>query len=123
MREESGLRQVAEGVYAWIGAAGDSNAGAIETPDGILAIDAQQNERLARRFSSALRKQIAKPLRILIDTHYHADHIAGNALVSGEAPILAHDKDARQIEGAAGSCPVWILDRHRRCDQGRAFLR
>jgi cyclase len=102
MSAESGLRQVAEGVYAWIGADGDSNAGAIETPDGILAIDAQQNERLARRFSSALRKQIAKPLRTLIDTHYHADHIAGNALVSGEAPILAHDKTLARLKALLG---------------------
>ena len=28
------LITVAEGVHAWIGAGGDSNAGAIETPDG-----------------------------------------------------------------------------------------
>lgn len=39
---EPQLLTVAEGVYAWIGAGGDSNAGAIDTPHGLLAIDAQQ---------------------------------------------------------------------------------
>jgi hypothetical protein len=44
------LLTVAEGVHAWIGAGGDSNAGAIETPQGLLVIDAQQYPRLARQF-------------------------------------------------------------------------
>jgi cyclase len=91
------LRPLAGGVYAWIGAGGDSNAGAIDTPDGILAIDAQQNESLARQFALALRQQIGKPLRGLINTHYHADHIAGNSVVAGDAPILAHDKTLAKL--------------------------
>jgi len=40
---EPQLRRLAAGVHAWIGARGDSNAGAIETPDGTLLIDAQQH--------------------------------------------------------------------------------
>ena len=48
---------VAPGVHAWIGAGGDSNAGAIETPDGLLVIDAQQYPRLARQFRDALGGQ------------------------------------------------------------------
>jgi cyclase len=37
---EPQLLTIAEGVYAWIGAGGDSNAGAIDTPHGLLVIDA-----------------------------------------------------------------------------------
>jgi hypothetical protein len=35
--------------HAWIGAYGDSNAGAIETPEGIIVIDTQQYPRFRSR--------------------------------------------------------------------------
>ena len=47
-KSEARLVTVADGVHAWIGAGGDSNAGAIETPDGVIVIDTQQYPRLAR---------------------------------------------------------------------------
>jgi glyoxylase-like metal-dependent hydrolase (beta-lactamase superfamily II) len=96
------LRPLAEGAYAWIGAGGDSNAGAIDTPDGILAIDAQQNQRLARAFADALRQQLGKPLRGLINTHYHADHTAGNSVIAGNAPIIAHDTTLARLKRLLG---------------------
>jgi glyoxylase-like metal-dependent hydrolase (beta-lactamase superfamily II) len=105
------LRPLVEGVYVWIGAGGDSNAGAIDTPDGILAIDAQQNESLARELAVALREQVGKPLRGLINTHYHADHIAGNSVVAGDAPILAHERTLAKLRTLLGPTRsgAWIV--------------
>jgi hypothetical protein len=40
-KSEAHLVAVADGVHAWIGAGGDSNAGAIETPEGVIVIDTQ----------------------------------------------------------------------------------
>src|SRR6267154_115829 len=88
---EPQLLTVADGVYAWIGAGGDSNAGAIDTPHGLLAIDAQQYPRLARAFRAAIEGKTGKPVRMLIDTHCHLDHTAGN-IVFADVPILAHEK-------------------------------
>ena len=51
---EAQLKPVGPGVHAWIGAGGDSNAGAIETPLGLIVIDAQQNRALGEKFRSAL---------------------------------------------------------------------
>ncbi len=45
---EPQLRQIAAGVHAWIGAGGDSNAGAVDTPHGLMVIDAQQNAAMPR---------------------------------------------------------------------------
>ncbi len=41
-KSEAHLVTVADGVHAWIGSGGDSNAGAIETPEGVIVIDTQQ---------------------------------------------------------------------------------
>ena len=96
------LRQLAEGVYAFIGARGDSNAGAIDTPDGLLVIDTQQHAALARTFREALRREVGKPVRMVIDTHYHLDHIAGNSVFASEAPILAHDRTTEKLHSILG---------------------
>jgi cyclase len=88
---EAALVTVADGVHAWIGASGDSNAGAIETPDGLLVVDAQQYPRLARQLRAAVLAKTGKPLRALINTHCHLDHTSGN-VVFADVPILAHEK-------------------------------
>lgn len=108
---EPQLVTVASGVYAWIGAGGDSNAGAIDTPDGLLVIDAQQYPRLARRFRDALDAETGgKPLRVLIDTHCHLDHTSGN-VVFADLPILAHEKTLTAMDSALGPRlgPYWTI--------------
>ncbi len=95
------LVTVADGVHAWIGAAGDSNAGAIETPEGIIIIDAQQYPRLARELRAAVAARTGKPLRILVDTHCHLDHTHGNT-VFADLPILAHQKTLAAMNACLG---------------------
>jgi len=48
---EAYLRPLAPSVWAFIGARGDSNAGATETPDELIVVDVQQHGGLARTFS------------------------------------------------------------------------
>jgi cyclase len=96
------LLSVAEGVYAWIGAEGDSNAGAVETPDGMIAIDAQQYPRLGLAFRAAIEAKTGKPVCMLINTHCHLDHTAGN-IVFADVPILAHDKTLRAMHANLGA--------------------
>ncbi|HET7849024.1 MAG TPA: MBL fold metallo-hydrolase [Pseudolabrys sp.] len=96
------LRQIGAGVYAWIGAGGDSNAGAIETPNGLVVVDAQQNRSLGEKFRNALKTSLAQPIRTLVNTHYHLDHVAGNVAFA-DAAILAHEKSLRALEREIGS--------------------
>jgi glyoxylase-like metal-dependent hydrolase (beta-lactamase superfamily II) len=98
---EPQLLTVADGVHAWIGAGGDSNAGAVETPHGLLAIDAQQYPRLARHFRAAIEAKTGQPVRMLIDTHCHLDHTAGN-IAFADVPILAHDKTLAAMHANLG---------------------
>jgi len=99
---EPQLLTVAEGVHAWIGAGGDSNAGAIETPDGLIAIDAQQYPRLAQQFRAAAEAKSGKRVTRLINTHCHLDHTAGN-IVFADVPIIAHDKTLEAMRANLGA--------------------
>ena len=101
---------VAQGVHAWIGAGGDSNAGAVETADGLIAIDAQQYPRLARQFRAAIESKTGQPVRALVDTHCHLDHTGGN-VVFADVPIVAHEKTLAAMHANLGakSGAHWIV--------------
>ena len=95
------LVTVAEGVHAWIGAGGDSNAGAIETPDGLIVVDTQQYPRLARELRAAVLATTGQPLRVVVNTHCHLDHTHGNTVFAG-VPILAHEKTLAAMNACLG---------------------
>jgi glyoxylase-like metal-dependent hydrolase (beta-lactamase superfamily II) len=46
-----------------------------------------------------------KPVRFIINTHYHGDHTGGNAYFQKQAPIIAQDNVRKRLEsgGAAGN--------------------
>jgi cyclase len=98
---EAHLVTVAPGVHAWIGAGGDSNAGAIETPSGAIVIDTQQYPRLARQLRAAVEAKTGKPLRSVVNTHCHLDHTHGN-VVFADLPILAHEKTLAAMTACLG---------------------
>ena len=100
-KSEPRLVTIAEGIHAWIGAGGDSNAGAIETPDGLIIVDTQQYPRLARAFRDAALAKTGKPVRAVVYTHCHLDHTAGSS-VFAEAPILAHAKTLAAMNACLG---------------------
>jgi len=99
---EAHLRTLAPGIHAWIGKGGDSNAGAVETKDGLLVLDAQQNTALGTAFRDALRAATGRPVEKLVNSHYHMDHVAGNVAFAGEAPILAHEKTPGKLAALLG---------------------
>lgn len=82
---EMPLQQVSEHVYYVQGQAGIatdnkgfiSNAAAIVTDEGVVLVDALGSPSLAARFREELRTVTEQPIKAVIVTHYHADHIYG----------------------------------------------
>ena len=88
------LRELGAGVWAAIsppeGPAG-SNAGFIIGSDGVLVVDTFEDARAARALLAAIRKKTPLPVRYVVNTHYHLDHVAGNGVFRGAgAVVLAH---------------------------------
>lgn len=54
-----------------------SNAGFVVTPKGVVVIDALATPGLAQKLVQEIRKVTRQPIRRVIVTHYHADHIYG----------------------------------------------
>src|SRR5581483_273126 len=54
-----------------------SNAGFVVTPDGVVAFDALGTPSLGWNLLKAIRAVTDKPVRYVVVSHYHADHIYG----------------------------------------------
>jgi glyoxylase-like metal-dependent hydrolase (beta-lactamase superfamily II) len=68
-----------------------SNAGFIVTNQGVVVIDALGSPTLAEELIAAIRKVTAQPIRTVIVTHYHADHIYGlQSFKALGATVIAH---------------------------------
>lgn len=72
-------------------------------------VDTQVNPASARRLASAIAQATGKPLRYAINTHYHWDHCAGNAVFAAQGATLVASRRTAQA----------LIDRQPR---QRAFL-
>jgi cyclase len=96
------VTKVAGNVYMLEGEGG--NIGASIGEDGIVVID-DQYAPLAERIQAALKGITDKPVRFIINTHFHEDHTGANAYFQKQAPIIAHDNVRKRLEngGSAGN--------------------
>jgi cyclase len=89
------LKQVGPGVYAAIDGPehkAGSNAGFVIGDDGVLVVDAFFNLDAARALVGEIHRLTPKPIRYVVNTHYHADHTGGDqALRDAGAIIIAHN--------------------------------
>jgi len=87
---ETGAIEVASGVYAFIQPGGATDAGFIVDDDGVVVIDTLMTAALANRLLDAVRRVTDKPVKQIVNTHWHGDHLFGNAVMPS-VPIFAHD--------------------------------
>jgi glyoxylase-like metal-dependent hydrolase (beta-lactamase superfamily II) len=80
--------KVAGTVYMLAGAGG--NIGVSVGEDGIVIVD-DQYAPLAPKIEAALKTITDKPVRFVLNTHYHGDHTGGNEHFGKSAPIVAHE--------------------------------
>jgi glyoxylase-like metal-dependent hydrolase (beta-lactamase superfamily II) len=75
------LEEVVPGVYAAIARPSyklNGNAAFIINPDHVLVIDTHSKPSAARSLIRQIEKITSKPIRYVINTHFHYDHARGN---------------------------------------------
>jgi hypothetical protein len=84
------IEKVADGVYAAIArptAFINCNAAIFEGASGILVVDTHGSATAAVSLVSQLRREITqKPVRYIVNTHYHGDHVQGTPTYKRIAP-------------------------------------
>lgn len=89
------VSKVAGNVYLLQGVGG--NIAALVGDDGIVLVD-DESTPLADKVQAALRTITDKPLRFVINTHYHGDHVGGNAYFQRQALVIAQENARKRLE-------------------------
>lgn len=97
------VTKVSGNIYLLEGAGG--NIAASVGQDGIVIVD-DQFAPLAEKIQAALKGITDKPVRFIINTHYHGDHTGGNEPFSNAgSTVIAQDNVRKRLEsgGTAGN--------------------
>ncbi len=85
------LKKVGDGVWAGVAAARykvNSNAAVIETNDGLVIVDSHSKPSAARSLYKDVQAVTKKPVKKVINTHFHWDHWQGNQVYAQGNPGL-----------------------------------
>jgi cyclase len=106
------IKPVVAGVYAAIPKPTyrvNSNAAIILLDDGVLVVDANATPSAARSLIEQIRKLTPKPVKYVVNTHFHWDHTQGNAAYSNAWPagveIISSEATRANLEQLA--IPRW----------------
>jgi cyclase len=103
-----GLTKVSGSIYAYADVKNaapqnsfGANTGIIIGQDFLVAIDSLISSREAQRFLQDIQKISQKPIKFLVNTHYHLDHSLGNSEFARlGASIIAQENDQKNMHRA-----------------------
>ncbi len=100
------IRRIRGDVYVVEGSGG--NAIVYATPEGVVLVDDKNNgDAIVQELLALIRTVTDQPVRYVINTHYHQDHIGNNGYFQKlGVPVISHVNTQRNFSG-----PVWETTR------------
>jgi glyoxylase-like metal-dependent hydrolase (beta-lactamase superfamily II) len=93
------LIKLSSHLYAIISNGEAGNVAVYENPDGLVLVDDQWVE-LSNKIKGLLATISNKPVKYVLNTHFHYDHTDGNKVFGKEgAVIISHDNIRKRLEG------------------------
>jgi cyclase len=128
------FQQIRENVWVAIGTGAltvMSNAGIIINEDDVLLVDSHVSPAAAAALLTELKGITGKPVRYVVNTHYHFDHAHGNQIYPPTVEIIGHEYAHEMLSAGAsnvgrtydrfiGSIPATIERLQAQLDTARA---
>ncbi len=92
------LKPLGHNAYAAIavpGGGAGSNSGFVIGEDGVIVVDTFQRVDPARTLLAEIRKLTPLPIKYVVNTHYHIDHVTGNGVFAEAGAIIFAHKNVR----------------------------
>jgi glyoxylase-like metal-dependent hydrolase (beta-lactamase superfamily II) len=89
------FKKLAEDVYAYVGKLNDANALVVVTSQGVVVIDTGNNQPETRNILKHIQAVTKQPVRYVVITQDHGDHIGGTPLFSPPATVIVHQRVAK----------------------------
>ncbi|HUS07475.1 MAG TPA: MBL fold metallo-hydrolase [Bryobacteraceae bacterium] len=101
-----------------------SNASIVINDEDVLVVDSHTTPAGAWALLRELRRITSKPVRYVINTHFHVDHVHGNQIYPSNVEIIAHEFtremiatgkswSGRAYDSVVGSVPEQIVNLER----------
>ncbi len=72
-----------------------ANAGFVVGDDGVAVIDSFENEAAAKALIEQIHSLTHLPIKFVVNTHYHLDHVAGNRVFSQHGAVIVGHHSVR----------------------------
>jgi cyclase len=96
------FQKIVEGVY-YVTSTGSmssgSNAVVIVNDDDVVLLDPGESPAAARAFLEDIKTITNKPVRVVIDSHYHFDHAHGNQIFGPDIMLIGSDRTYDMLAG------------------------
>ncbi|HKV28336.1 MAG TPA: MBL fold metallo-hydrolase [Candidatus Acidoferrales bacterium] len=79
-------------------ASAGANAGFVIGVDGVTLVDTFENTGAAQALLDEIHKKTNLPIRFVVNTHYHLDHVAGNSIFANAGATILAQENVRSWE-------------------------
>lgn len=106
-----GWTEVGAGCYARRYDSFDVTVGAIVGADGVVVVDSLSSLAQGARLRDDVRKLSRRPIRAVVNTHWHFDHCFGNAEVAGRsADVWGHETLPGMLAEHGATVRDWLAE-------------
>ena len=105
------FQQIQPGIYSAVGTGTlnvVSNSAVIVNADDVLIVDSHITPEAARAMLRELKAITGKPVRFLVNTHFHFDHTDGNQVFGPEVEIIGHEFTRKKLAGDFLHEPIFV---------------
>lgn len=86
------FEMIGDGTYAAFAkskGAAISNAGVVDLGDKVLIFDTFLSPSVAKALRTVVEETIKKPIRFVVNSHHHVDHVGGNSAFAGDVDFIS----------------------------------